>query len=817
MAGGRTRGSAALLVLFFALWVRGLTRSLRVGVKLVSLLRLCFGPRLRSRESACLSALVSCTFARTLLSMATADCSGCVARALTEGKWRDFAKHTATFAALGLPSSAVHAGLKYFTRMQALLFQRRLSHACNSKYIRGSNFFKASNLPQCKIDNVDQRVTTDVEKFADSASALLTTIFKPLLDVVLLTARLGRQLGVHAPAIVIGSSLLLSQLKLQLLPDVKRLAQLESELAGLYRNAHARLIAHAEEVALFHGGRRERALLDALLERLFRASVALSRHQLLLGVIDHYLIKSVSPCVAWALQARRHSQLGDRPLGEIVSGFVRTGAQLADLGSAVGHLVQASTKVASLAGITTRVSEVLEAVHRLEKAGNEPFLRRLPPRRVSTDVDEGCEPAHEGGALRSPRCEAAAAGKSEGGVASSPRGGAGAWPEPGGGQAVAEVDERRGLGEHAGRHGTLREPQAPPRRSPSPLSRPQHGGGHSATDGSRAPEHGSAAAPPPQAGDGGAAGAMRPRHPLSLSFLAEWRRASHLAEESLRRESAAAAAAARAGAGGSGLGSAGDGSGGGGGSRSTGDHDLNGDPYDSDGGEHDGDPAMCDHTIMGDSQAAIVLEGGSGEVGRNAAAAAATLLGACPRPSSSDLLESLQLAVAHDGANADGVLDAHGRPGQLMPRPPRAGQTNHPLMASVVSVVSSVEGGQMRRVTSSQRITAWEGDGSRAALELGGMVRFEKVAIASPDGQVLVRDLSFCVPAGRNVLITGPNGSGKSGCAHRPCRALHPPAWPCEAGCALRSAPAQHRRCESALCCHNGAVDPWLTCLPMRL
>jgi hypothetical protein len=91
---------------------------------------------------------------------------------------------------------------------------------------------------------------------------------------------------------VIGASLLVAQLKLRMLPDVKRLAQEESELAGLYRNAHARLLASAEEVALFQGGRRERALLDALAARLFRASVQLSRAQLFLGVLDHYLVRA---------------------------------------------------------------------------------------------------------------------------------------------------------------------------------------------------------------------------------------------------------------------------------------------------------------------------------------------------------------------------------------------------------------------------------------------------------------------------------------------------------------------------------------------
>lgn len=438
---GRTRGSLAVLVVLLSLWVRGLTRSLRVGDKLLGLLRLCFGPKLRSRESACLSALIACTSARTLLSIAAADSAGRVARALTEGAWRTFTRELLAFAALGVPAAGVNAGLKYFTRLQALLFQRRLARAVNAQYTRGANFFKASALPGCKIDNVDQRVTTDVERFAESAAALLTTIFKPVLDVVLMTVKLGRQLGVHAPACVIGFSLALSQVKMRLLPSVKRLAQEESALAGEYRTAHARLFASADEVALFRGGARERELLDGLLDGMFRASVSLSRRQLVLGILDHYLIKYLSPCVAWALQARRRALMGQRlSLGEVrglgearralrrrarawaarwergqcaggvrctplrppptraspplacapppprlrlrlslrqvVSEFVRMGSHLSDLGSAVGHLVQAATKVASLAGITTRVSEVLDAVALLEAAGNEPF--RVP-------------------------------------------------------------------------------------------------------------------------------------------------------------------------------------------------------------------------------------------------------------------------------------------------------------------------------------------------------------------------------------------------------------------------------------------------------
>ncbi len=41
-------------------------------------------------------------------------------------------------------------------------------------------------------------------------------------------------------------------------------------------------------------------------------------------------------------------------------------------------------------------------------------------------------------------------------------------------------------------------------------------------------------------------------------------------------------------------------------------------------------------------------------------------------------------------------------------------------------------------------------------------IRFDNVTIVSPDGFVLVKQLSFVVERGQNLLITGPSGAGKS-------------------------------------------------------
>ena len=40
--------------------------------------------------------------------------------------------------------------------------------------------------------------------------------------------------------------------------------------------------------------------------------------------------------------------------------------------------------------------------------------------------------------------------------------------------------------------------------------------------------------------------------------------------------------------------------------------------------------------------------------------------------------------------------------------------------------------------------------------------RFEKVPLVTPNGDVLIREMSFEVTSGVNVIVCGPNGCGKS-------------------------------------------------------
>lgn len=52
--------------------------------------------------------------------------------------------------------------------------------------------------------------------------------------------------------------------------------------------------------------------------------------------------------------------------------------------------------------------------------------------------------------------------------------------------------------------------------------------------------------------------------------------------------------------------------------------------------------------------------------------------------------------------------------------------------------------------------------GNGRIVPCNNIIRFENVPLVTPNGDVLIKELSFEVKSGMNVLICGPNGCGKS-------------------------------------------------------
>jgi ATP-binding cassette subfamily D (ALD) protein 3 len=91
-----------------------------------------------------------------------------------------------------------------------------------------------SNLDS-RVSNPDQRLTSDIEKWANSLSQIYSNFSKPMLDIFLFTKKLTEYIGIQAP-LAIGLWYLFSGIMLKIVsPPLGRFTAVETKLEGEYR------------------------------------------------------------------------------------------------------------------------------------------------------------------------------------------------------------------------------------------------------------------------------------------------------------------------------------------------------------------------------------------------------------------------------------------------------------------------------------------------------------------------------------------------------------------------------------------------------
>ncbi len=103
---------------------------------------------------------------------------------------------------VAVPASFVNSFLDFLNRKLALRFKRRLTEFFHKTYLRDMIFYQLGNLDS-RISNPDQRLTADIEKWANSLSTIYSNFTKPTLDIVLFSRKLASVMGWTGPVVVI--------------------------------------------------------------------------------------------------------------------------------------------------------------------------------------------------------------------------------------------------------------------------------------------------------------------------------------------------------------------------------------------------------------------------------------------------------------------------------------------------------------------------------------------------------------------------------------------------------------------------------------
>eukprot|EP00878_Enallax_costatus_P017707 GHUV01018603.1.p1 GENE.GHUV01018603.1~~GHUV01018603.1.p1 ORF type:complete len:717 (+),score=197.45 GHUV01018603.1:325-2475(+) len=302
---------------------------------------------------------------RTLLTDYISRVEGYCGKSLTSLQFADFGRGVMDFALLGIPAAIVNSGLKFMQKNLELSFQQRLTLYLHRLYTSNRAYYAASTLGG--LTHADQRITEDVEKFCFSVSDLYSHTFKPLLDVLLFTHSLSRVMGYKGQLGLYGYYVVVAWLLRALAPPLAQMTAQESALVGSFRAAHQRLVAHSEEVAFNDppAGVAEQLILNQHLQRLITFSRLSSFQRFLQQIADGYCVKYFASCVALLVYAAPiyfmdPAVRGNQ--GQLTADYIRSMRLLQNTSRGVGDLIMVYKRMTSLAGHTSRVSELLEQV-----------------------------------------------------------------------------------------------------------------------------------------------------------------------------------------------------------------------------------------------------------------------------------------------------------------------------------------------------------------------------------------------------------------------------------------------------------------------
>ena len=167
--------------------------------------------------------------------------------------WPEFATCLTDFFVTGLAAAVVNSGIKFLTNAVTVAFRRRLTEYVHSRYLAHRNYYRAAVLRLGNLDNADARIVEDLNQFCSTAADLFSRTFKPALDVLLSTQRMGASMGYGGLALLYGYFIASGAAVRFVSPPIPRLTAEQAALVRLrygYRRTLALVLTSAISILL---------------------------------------------------------------------------------------------------------------------------------------------------------------------------------------------------------------------------------------------------------------------------------------------------------------------------------------------------------------------------------------------------------------------------------------------------------------------------------------------------------------------------------------------------------------------------------------
>ncbi|WVQ70989.1 hypothetical protein IAR50_000514 [Cryptococcus sp. DSM 104548] len=341
--------------------VTGSINDPKFHIRLKRLMRIVI-PSLKTREAAMLALHSAFLVGRTGLSLYVAELDGRIVSSLVTANPTLFLMNITRWLLIAIPATYTNSMLEYLQSELGLAYRSRLTnHALNTYLdppetqvegdVSGEQlFYKLANLDD-RIKNADQLYNYQLSKNVGAEGLVVLTIL------VQASAGLLRAIT----------------------PPFGAYAAHEAKLEGELRFTHSRLLESAEEIALYHGEEFEKNIIErgyfALVKHINRVLRIRVGHGMAEEGVIKWLWGSLGlgicaiPVFGGELLGTKGGDLGSR-----AEGFVTNRRLLLSSSDAFGRVMYSYKELAELAGYTSRVSDLFEAMDDVKK-GN--YQKRL--------------------------------------------------------------------------------------------------------------------------------------------------------------------------------------------------------------------------------------------------------------------------------------------------------------------------------------------------------------------------------------------------------------------------------------------------------
>lgn len=333
-------------------------------------------PGWRTREAGLLTCATLTLLTRTFLSVYVATLEGQIVKRIVLRDVRGFLRMLARWFAIAFPATFVNSAIRYLEGRLALSFRGRLVEHAYKMYLSQQTYYRVAAL-DTRLGGAEQRLTDDLSELASSVAHLYSSLTKPLLDCALVgialisfSSKMGAR-RIQGPLLASVVIALTGQILRLTSPKFGQLVAEEASRRGRLREAHARISAHAEEIAFYGGHCTEHRYLSTAYKSLVSHLRRVLAVKLWYVMLEQLLMKYVwsgtgllviaMPLLYTTVTSGSAAfDDGDGGVSERTR-YLTTSKNLLSSGAdAVERLMSSYKELVALAGYAARVSEMLD-------------------------------------------------------------------------------------------------------------------------------------------------------------------------------------------------------------------------------------------------------------------------------------------------------------------------------------------------------------------------------------------------------------------------------------------------------------------------